>query len=140
MISYIPTTLNKDTDVYLVNPDTTYDASLGFEQRYFTKYAKPDSDVLAVSGDANFGAEFPTTPEKGDMFMRVDYLPTRLYKFNGNKWIMVDKDMNASYANNRRVIMMLMEKVASGEMEWEDLTPAEQETVAPYLDRKTPTA
>jgi hypothetical protein len=118
---------------YLVNPDTTYDANLGFEQRYFTKYAKPDSDELAESGDANFGAEFPATPEKGDMFMRVDYLPTRLYKFNGNKWIEIDKNTTDRLVYNQAYLEHLISKIRSGEYDVDDLSDAERLEIEQYL-------
>ena len=32
------------------------------------------------------------------MFLRVDQLPSVLYKFNGQHWIQVDKDLSDNYA------------------------------------------
>ena len=104
----------------------------------------PDlEEVLAVKPDnaapemvVTFGTDFPKSAQNGQMFLKLDVIPSQLFKYNGNKWIQVDKEMNSSYANNQRVILMLMERLSSGEAEWDDLTAAEQEAVAPYLNRK----
>ena len=104
----------------------------------------PDlEEVLAVKPDnaapemaVTFGVDFPKSAQNGQMFLKLDVIPSQLFKYNGNKWIQVDKEMNSSYANNQRVILMLMERLSSGEIEWDDLTAAEQEAVGPYLNRK----
>jgi hypothetical protein len=33
------------------------------------------------------GTSFPSSPTKGDFFLRLDFLPNRLFKFNGVHWI-----------------------------------------------------
>lgn len=105
----------------------------------------PDLEAaLAVQADdavselpVTFGVDMPANPKNGQMFLKLDTIPSQLYKYNGNKWMMVDKDQNSSYANNQKVIVMLLEKLTSGEMEWDDLTSGEQEAVGPYLERKS---
>jgi len=34
-----------------------------------------------------FGINFPATPAEGDYFLRTDYLPNRLFRFDGKRWI-----------------------------------------------------
>lgn len=34
-----------------------------------------------------FGTQFPTTAESGDFFLRVDFLPNRLFRYSGTRWI-----------------------------------------------------
>jgi transposase-like protein len=84
---------------------------------------------------AGFGTEFPKDQKKGDMFLRVDYLPSRLFKWNGIKWIETDKSMTDAYAHDEAYIRLLADKLQSGEYDLEDLTDAEQAQVAEYLSR-----
>jgi hypothetical protein len=90
----------------------------------------------AVSG---FGVEWPAQANKGDMFLRVDMLPTQLYKFNGKKWIEVDKDLNDSYTYDSAYIDYLIEKLESGEYDPELLTYTEREEIAHQLNHQKST-
>jgi hypothetical protein len=63
------------------------------------------------------------------MFIRTDYLPDRLFKWNGQKWLEVDKNTNDSYTYNQAYIEHLIKKLESGEYELEDLNEIEQEQV-----------
>jgi len=89
-----------------------------------------------VSG---FGIDWPTRASKGDMFLRVDMLPTQLYKFNGKKWIEVDKDLNDSYTYDSAYIDYLIEKLESGEYDPELLTYTEREEIAHRLTHQKST-
>ena len=62
-----------------------------------------------------FGIKFPTTSVKGDMFLRVDHLPSQLYKFNGQQWIRVNKNLSDTYVYDDAYINHLIEKIGSGE-------------------------
>ena len=33
------------------------------------------------------GTSFPTNPRVGDMFLRLDYLPNRMFKYDGSRWV-----------------------------------------------------
>ena len=88
------------------------------------------------NGSASFGTEFPVTPVKGDMFLRVDYLPSKLYKFNGVKWIESDKDLTDQFAYEESYIQHLVQKLNSGEYDADDLNDVERERIKEYLDRK----
>ena len=62
-----------------------------------------------------FGTTFPADPRKGDMFIRTDHLPTQLFKFNGSKWIEVDKTLTDYYTHNNAYIDHLIAKISTGE-------------------------
>ena len=65
--------------------------------------------------------------------MRIDYLPSRLYKFNGTKWIEIDKSTNDRLAYNQAYIEHLIEKIRSGEYDIDDLNDAERNEINQYL-------
>jgi hypothetical protein len=97
----------------------------------------PDFSIGAETSspvNAGFGIEFPSNPAKGDMFLRTDYLPNRLYKWNDKKWIDVDKDKVDSFAYDEEYIRHLIDKIDRGEYDIELLTPAEQEQISRYLN------
>ena len=41
------------------------------------------------------GISFPSEPDDGDFFLRLDYLPNRLFRFNGNRWVKVEDNVRA---------------------------------------------
>jgi len=100
---------------------------------------KPIADnliTLKETPSSSFGSEFPTNPNKGDLFLRTDYLPTKLFKFNGDRWIELDKSNTDSYTYNDSYLEFLIEKLKSGEYDKDDLNDVEQEQIAQYLQGK----
>jgi len=92
----------------------------------------PELDRQARS---DFGNLFPINPNKGDTYLRTDYLPNRLFKFNGNKWIQVDKNSTDVYAYEDRYIQHLIEELEAGRYDAEMLTDVEQQQIKNYLER-----
>jgi hypothetical protein len=84
---------------------------------------------------SGFGTNFPPSANKGDTFLRVDYLPNKLFKFNGSKWIEVDKTNSDAYAYDEQYILFLIEKLKSGEYDLDQLSTSEQELVAEKLQQ-----
>ena len=100
-------------------------------------YATPiqaDNDVaLGKSSNTGFGNEFPTSPEKGDVHLRVDFLPNRLFKYNGQKWIEVDKTQTDVYAYEEEYIKHLINEIDAGKYDPDILTDIEREQIKQYL-------
>jgi hypothetical protein len=71
------------------------------------------------------------------MFLKTDRLPTLLYKFNGNNWIEVDKDLTDSYAYNTPYIDHLIEKIATGEYDPELLSESERISIEQRLNQNS---
>lgn len=84
-----------------------------------------------------FGTSFPEDAVKGDMFLRVDQLPSVLYKFNGNLWIEVDKALSDQHAYDEAYIDHLIEKISTGEYDPELLSDAERDSIERRLHNKT---
>ena len=102
----------------------------------FTQPIQADNTpALGKSANTGFGNEFPAQPEKGDVYLRTDYLPNRLYKFNSKKWIEVDKTQIDLYAYNEMYIKYLIEQIDSGNYDIETLSDVEREQISQYLSR-----
>jgi len=84
---------------------------------------------VAPAPRADFGTEFPSSPEKGDMFLRVDFNPSRLFKWNDQTWIQINKSTTDAYSYNDAYIQFLDQKLRSGEYDWDDLSNSEQQQV-----------
>ena len=84
-----------------------------------------------------FGIVFPLDAVKGDQFLRVDSLPSVLYKFNGSKWILVDKNISDQYAFDHAYIDHLITKLDSGEYDPDLLNDVEREQISIRLKQQT---
>ena len=85
-----------------------------------------DNNSLSTGEMKGFGIQFPTNPIKGDMFLRVDRLPSILYKFNGFSWIEVDKSLSDQHAYDEAYIDHLINKISTGEYDPDLLSDAER--------------
>ena len=92
---------------------------------------------LGNASNADFGTVFPTQAVKGDMFLRTDYLPSRLFKWNGSNWIETDKDLTDTYAYNDAYIKHLIDRIDRGEYDPDDLTETEQSQIAEHLKKQS---
>jgi hypothetical protein len=91
---------------------------------------KPQSQPGEIKG---FGTSFSADAVKGDMFLRVDQIPSKLYKFNGTNWIEVDKSLSDQHAYNDAYIDHLIEKISTGEYDPELLSDAERDGIEQKL-------
>ena len=104
-------------------------------QRMYPEFQLQSDDVISDT-NAGFGTKFPENPGKGDLFLRVDYLPTRLFKWNGQKWISVDKEQTDQYAYHDAYIDHLIDKISTGEYDPEMLTDLERTQLEERLKAK----
>jgi outer membrane murein-binding lipoprotein Lpp len=85
------------------------------------------------SSNTRFGTDFPNTKMLGDVFVRVDVTPNRVYKYNGAKWIETSKNISSTYLANPEYVQFLIGKLASGEYDMDLLTVDEQDAVEKHL-------
>lgn len=88
--------------------------------------------TVDLSG-TKFGKQFPRTANKGDMFIRIDVLPNKLFKFDGRRWFEVNKDTVDSYLDNE-YIAFLISKIESGEYDIESMLDKEKDAISVYLE------
>ena len=93
-------------------------------------------DLPELDGRADFGVKWPENPKKGDTFLRVDNLPHQLHKWNGKKWIIVDKEQNSSYAINNQYLEHLIAQISNGEYDPDLLSDKERDELTEYLQKQ----
>ena len=112
-----------------------------FEDKHYKKDALKSlrPDIFMVTADSqrtistNFGIKFPNEANKGDVFVRVDSLPNRVYKYDGRKWIEIQKEQSDTYLHNQNYIKYLVEKIEKGEYDLDLLSETEKEQIELFL-------
>ena len=98
---------------------------------------KPELFMLTADSTSqistNFGTQFPKIAKKGDIFVRVDLFPNRVYKFDSTKWIEINKAQTDSYLFDEQYIQHLIAKIDKGEYDVELLTENEKAQIEEYL-------
>ena len=101
----------------------------------------PEEALMPIADDeddtippAAFGSVFPDNPTNGQLFTKTDVFPHVLYKWNDKKWINVDKDGTDSYLTED-YIRHLVEAVAKGETELDDLSEQEKQEMTDFLKK-----
>lgn len=93
----------------------------------------PVEELFARKADAGFGDTFPNSPVKGDLFLRTDFRPSRLFKWNDIKWIEINKNSTDAYSYNDAYIQYLADKLSTNEIMLDDLTETEISQVQTLL-------
>lgn len=88
--------------------------SFGYSYGYLTGTQKTPNGLPSGAG-----ISFPRNPQVGDYFLRIDYLPQLLFRWNGQSWVRIsknvrtatgytdeDKSLKSSFINNRDQIYM----------------------------------
>ena len=129
----------------IIEPSKPYKELEGGYVMFENKHYQMDAlkslrpDVFMVTADnqrtinTNFGIKFPDIASKGDIFVRVDSLPNRVYKYDGRKWIEVQKEQSDTYLHNQKYIKYLVEKIEKGEYDLDLLSETEKEQIELFL-------
>jgi hypothetical protein len=57
-------------------------------------------DGIPVNGyDFGFGIQFPASAQQDDFFLRTDFLPNRLFRFDSTRWIKVEDGVRMTMSN-----------------------------------------
>ena len=63
-------------------------------------YYNGDGIAPNSSVPADFGNRFPSVYAKGDYFLRTDFLPSRLFRYDGARWVKVEDSIRLTTTNN----------------------------------------
>jgi len=89
--------------------------------------------LVEADNDVRFGNQWPENISKGTMFLNTAYYPNKLFKYNGSKWIEVDKNLSDGYVYNDAYINYLMDKISTGEYDVDMLSNAERTQIETRL-------
>jgi hypothetical protein len=106
-------------------------------QKDALKELKPELFSLRTDGptmpSSSFGTQFPKIAKKKDIFVRVDVIPNRVYRFEGTKWIEINKDLSSTYLYDQEYIKYLVDKIDKGEYDIDLLSDQEKIQIEDFL-------
>ena len=86
-----------------------------------------------VVNESVYGKSLPFLGTTGQLFVQYSAKGLSVYKWNGDAWLAVDKEQNSSYLLDDPVTDGIITTLATSELDWETLTPREQEALEPLL-------
>jgi hypothetical protein len=66
---------------------------------YLIEDGAPPNGPLASDAQFGFGIQFPFGPVRGDTFLRTDYLPNRLFLWDGARWVKQEDNVRMTMTN-----------------------------------------
>jgi hypothetical protein len=101
---------NEDGSIALRTADETDLDASNINTRADEVTDRPDregySGYLVGTGDAapngapfGFGIQFPSDKQEGDYFLRTDFLPNRMFKYDGTRWVKMTDDVRMTLSN-----------------------------------------
>lgn len=97
----------------------------------------PWEKYLPPAPMSGFGPDFPRQAGKGDTWIRTGSLPHAMYKYNGDRWILLDRSATDNYNYDTAYVDHLIELISTGEYDPELLSESEQEQLAQRLQQKS---
>ena len=89
-----------DTDIDASNLDRTVDEVASRPEREgYTGYLVGTGDSAPNGAPFGFGIQFPSLNEEGDYFLRTDFLPNRMFRYDGVRWVKVTDDIRMDLSN-----------------------------------------
>ena len=65
----------------------------------YTGYLVGTGDVAPNGAPFGFGISFPRDNLEGDYFLRTDFLPNRMFRYDGQRWVKVNDDIRMTLSN-----------------------------------------
>jgi hypothetical protein len=90
--------------------------------------AEPDTTINRT-GTVSFGTTWPLNPANGDLFLKIDTKPNKLYKWNRRKWVEVDRKSEDALALDMDYIDWLINQLRKKHVDFYELTDSEKEQI-----------
>ncbi len=87
-----------DLDAY-VGDTSTPPVRDGYKGYLLDDGVPPNGPITGTSAQFGFGIQFPLGPVAGDSFLRTDYLPNRLFRFDGTRWVKQEDNVRMTLTN-----------------------------------------
>lgn len=89
-----------ETDIDASNITTSVDEVTDRPDREgYTGYLVGTGDSAPNGAPFGFGIQFPRNNVDGDYFLRTDFLPNRMFRYDGTRWVKVQDDIRMSLSN-----------------------------------------
>lgn len=69
------------------------------EREGYTGYLVGTGDTAPNGAPFGFGISFPRNNVEGDYFLRTDFLPNRMFRYDGVRWVKVNDDIRMTLSN-----------------------------------------
>jgi len=91
--------------------------------------------LLDLSSPVAFGKELMKSPLDGNLMIKTDTVPTQLFRFNGNHWDNIDKNLLELSAYSDAYIQSLIGAIGAGDYNTELLNIAEKHHIERLYSR-----
>ena len=89
---------NGNTEVVDTDSDGLPDEMVSVDREGYKGYLLGDG--IPTNGAAfGHGIQFPTNVELGDYFLRTDFAPTRLFRYDGTRWVKQEDNVRMTLSN-----------------------------------------
>jgi hypothetical protein len=89
---------NGITELVPTQDDSTAEVRQTPERSGYTGYLLGDG-LPPNGGVFGHGISFPVETEEGDYFLRTDYMPNRLFRYDGERWVKISDDLRMTLTN-----------------------------------------
>ena len=92
-----------DIDASNANEDASEVAGKALRKGYTGYLVSDGNEPNGVNNLLNpfgHGIQFPAAAAKDDFFLRTDFMPNRLFRFNGTTWVKVEDNLRMTMTNN----------------------------------------
>ena len=69
------------------------------EREGYTGYLVGTGDGAPNGAPFGFGIQFPRNNQEGDYFLRTDFLPNRMFRYDGARWVKMTDDIRMTLSN-----------------------------------------
>jgi hypothetical protein len=87
-----------DSDLPVNDPGTTDQTRQTPDRSGYQGYLV-GGDFPPNGSPYGFGIQFPEAPVDGDFFLRTDYLPTRMFRYDGVRWVKFEDNVRMTMTN-----------------------------------------
>jgi hypothetical protein len=130
---------DKTKPIYLFDPLASQYVNIDGKSYSIDALKVSNPELILKPGETipntlKMGDRFPSEAYVGDLYIKIDTRPHKLFKFNGAEWIHVNKNQNTSYLQEKEYLQLLVDLLNSGQYLPEMLTESEEEAIREYLE------
>lgn len=78
-------------------PDQIEETPIDKVHGYLTDDGLPPN--VAAGAPIHAGLTFPSNPATGDYYLRLDYVPNRLFRYDGKRWVKIEDNVRTNLTN-----------------------------------------